>query len=269
MFAFILFLGSLFGSAQPPSTSYEDNMLSPIPLNTGEVLDFRLKYGWFTVGRAQWLTDSQYHDYDGEECYKFKVTAESSGILGAFARVEDEWGEYMRVDDFMPMMTYRDLLEGKYILDEKIYYDYADSLITMEWTRKGKEMPTEYTEMDVGRVGMLGGFMKMRCLDYSKYEVGDLIHIESFFEGEIYQMEIEYRGTEVLESLVGDVLAHKVIPRLPESTLFPGEDPVTMWVSADQNQLPLKAKARMYFGTAYVELSGYKNIKFGPDFIDD
>lgn len=258
MFALLLALTAQLVDAQAPK------MLNETPVNKGEVLEFRLSYGWFTVGRAKWTTDVQ--DYKGESCYKALVTARSSGMLGVFAKVDDEWGEYARVSDWLPKMAWRDLEEGKYLLDEKTHFDYETGKITYERIRKGQVKPTEILDIDKERVGMLGGFMQMRSVDYSKYKAGDKIKIDAFFEGEQYELEVIYKGKERIRSKVGRLNAHKIIPRLPENRLFPGKDPITIWVSADKNQLPLRADARMSFGTAYVELTGYKNVKFGPDY---
>jgi len=256
MFTLLLILNSWVATSQPAK------LVDDVPLNPGEVLEFKLSYGWFKVGNAKWKTfDSK---YAGEDCYKFKVTAESSGLLGVFAKVDDEWGEYMRKDDFMPMMAYRDLAEGKYLLDEKTYFDYNNQKIRYERIKKGVRKPTEYIKMDQPRLGMLGGFMQMRCVDFTKYKKWDKIKIEAFFEGEPYEFQLIYGGIEELDSEVGDIKAHKLIPDLPNNRLFPGEYPITVWLSADKNKLPLRADARLYLGSAYVELVGYKNIKFGP-----
>jgi hypothetical protein len=263
MITLLLLMTSLFGGTQPVRKLAND------PINPGEILEFKLSYGWFTVGNATWSTDQRMHNYQGQECYKFKIEAESGGLLGIFAHVEDEWGEYARTADLMPMMAYRDLEEGRYILDEKTYFNYDTDSIVLETIHKGKRQPTQYFDMDKDRFGMIGGFMMMRTIDFDQYSPGDVIELEGFFEDEKYDVNVIYRGEEDIKTLVGRMRAHRVVPRLPQNRLFPGEDPVTVWFSADSNQLPLRASARMDFGTAYVELNGYRNIKFGPDYIDD
>ncbi|MCP4456823.1 MAG: DUF3108 domain-containing protein [Cytophagales bacterium] len=260
MLTFILIIGSWFSEAQPT------RLLNEKPVNLGEKLEFKLSYGWFTVGRASWTTDKNHHVYGGEECYKLQVKANSTGFLGSFAKVDDEWGEYMRTDDFMPMMAYRDLEEGKYTLDEQTYFDYDAKNIRYERIRKGIEKPIEHIGMDKARLGMLGGFMQMRSVDYRKYESGDRIKIDAFFEGENYEMEIIYKGIVELKSKVGRLRAYKIIPVLPENRLFPGEFPIAAWFSADRNRLPLRVDAKMSFGTTYVELTNYENVRYGPDY---
>lgn len=44
------------------------------------------------------------------------------------------------------------------------------------------------------------------------------------------------------------------------------KQPVSFWVLADQNRLPLKIEAKMRFGSAYCELIKYKNVKSGGKF---
>jgi len=260
MFAFILLLGAWFSDAQPAKLKRDK------PVNLAEKLEFKLSYGWFTVGRASWVTDSKFHKYGGEECYKLKVRAKSSGLLGVFAKVNDEWGEYMRTDDFMPMMTYRDLSEGKYRLDEKTYFDYTKEKIKYDRTKRGKVKPTEYFSMDKARLGMLGGFMQMRSIDFSKYKKNDRIKIPAFFEGETYELEVIFMGVVELKSKVGRLRAYKIIPVMPENKIFPGKYPITAWFTADRNRLPLRVEAKMSFGTTYVELTNYENVRYGPDY---
>lgn len=256
----ILILGGWCLQAQPLKVLKEN------PINLGEKLEFKLRYGWFTVGRASWTTAKKYYDYEGEKCHKFKVRAWSSGFLGVFAKVNDEWGEYMRADDFTPMMTYRNIEEGKYIFDEKAYFDYNTKKIKYEKIFKGDREPIRYFDMDIDRAGMLGGFMQIRSLDFSKYTPGERVKIDVIFEDDKYKLELIYKGVVELKSKVGRLHAHKIIPILPENRLFLGEYPITVWLSADKNRLPLRVAAKMSFGTAYVELTNYAHVKHGPDY---
>ena len=61
-------------------------------------------------------------------------------------------------------------------------------------------------------------------------------------------------------------MAHQVRPILPDNNIFRGEAPITAWISADKDQLPLKIEAQMFFGNATCNLIGYENIKFAEDY---
>ena len=87
-----------------------------------------------------------------------------------------------------------------------------------------------------------------------------------FFEDEKYEMEVIYKGIVELNSKVGRLRAYKIIPVMPKNKLFPGEYPIVAWFTADRNRLPLRVSAKMKFGTAYVELTNYENVKYGPDY---
>ncbi len=256
----IVLLTSWLAMGQPHKELRDD------PLNPGEYMEFKMSYGWFTVGRASWYTNHSIQNYKGEQCYKFRVRARSAGFAGVFARVEDEWGAYVRTRDLMPMMNYRDLKEGKYILDERTYFDYGNQKIRMERIKRNQPEPTQYFDMNGERFGMLGGFMQMRQIDYNQYKSGDLIKINAFFEGELFNMDVIYKGVETITSKVGQLRAHKIVPIMPENKIFPGKYPITAWLSADKNQLPLRVDADMFFGSAYIELVKYKNVKYGIDY---
>lgn len=252
----------------------QTNKLLPMnqrPASLGEEITFKLSFGWFTVGEATMKTQDKYDRSGGENRYKMEIKGETSGILGAFSKIDDTWGATLDRNSYRPYYAYRDISEGNYRLDERVYFDYKKKKVTIDThdvnTREKKTSNT-FNLKTVYTFDLIGGMMYARSFDFRKIRRGDTIRVNAFFDKKFYDFAMIYEGLENTRTKVGRVNCHKITPIVPQNSIFEkGEDkPVSFWVSADQNRLPLKIEAKMRFGSAYCELIKYKNVKSGGKF---
>ncbi len=244
-------------------------MMKERPVSTGEVLQFKLTYGWFTVGRGSFSISDEVIYRDGRECLKIDIEGRTAGLAGVFSKVDDKWGAVIDKESFKPYYSFRDLSEGDYDLEEEVFFDYDSMRIQFEQASAKEESPRPTKYFDIEKDGvfdMMGGLMHARSIDYRKLEKGDRVSIDAFFDKKFYHFQMVYHGIEMIKSKVGKIYCHKVVPIMEKNSVFVGEDAVTFWVSADANRLPLKVSANMKFGTAHCELTAYKNVKSGIDF---
>lgn len=268
---FLLSFG-MMGFTQPEIgngvSASKNKYLKEIPVEKGEYLEFKLSYGWFTVGKADLKVFENLSSIENQDCYKVEINGRTAGILGAFSKVDDHWGAYITEDELLPLIAYSDLQEGNYQRKEYIQFDQEKGTITVEMTKRHKKKPLKVYEIEGQIHDLLSGYINLRSIDYRSLKKGDTIHLRTFYDEEFYDFGAIYDGIEQVKTKVGNLSAYKIIPVLPKNKIFPGENPITAWISADMNQLPLQVEANMFFGTAYCELTNYKNIKYGPDFKD-
>lgn len=261
MKTFALLLFSLVTSAQ--------EILQDKPVSAGEELEFKLSYGWFTIGKGSFKISDQYINKQGKECLEITVEGGTAGFAGVFSRVDDKWGAIIDKDSFLPYYSYRDLSEGNNDLLEKTFFDYDSMQVRVESTSTKDTAPRdpEFFDLEKNNVfDLMGGLMYARSIDYKKLNKGDKIRLDAFFDEKFYDFEMVYHGVEMIKTKVGEINCFKVVPVLEENSVFKGENAVTFWVSADANRLPLKVEADMNFGRAFCELTSYKNVKSGIDF---
>ncbi|MEP0984970.1 DUF3108 domain-containing protein [Ekhidna sp.] len=249
--------------------STAQNTVKDKPVNAGEELQFKLSYGWFTIGKGTFKVSDEVITKDGKECLEVSLMGGTAGLAGAFSKVDDKWGAIIDKDSFLPYYSYRDLSEGDYDLEEHIYFDYDSMQVKVESSsaNEKEQRPTRFFDLDQNNVfDMMGGMMYARSIDYRGLKKGDTIQLDAFFDKKFYDFEMVYQGIEMIETKVGEIYCHKVIPIMQKNKVFKGKDAITFWVSADANRLPLKIEADMNFGKAYCELTSYKNVKSGIDF---
>lgn len=263
----LLFLfAALHTGAQPFPVS--DPEVASYNFRKGEHLDFKLSYGWFTVGKASLNIDDKYHSYEGEECFKVDVQGSTAGLLGVFTQVDDRWGAFVQKDNLLPLHAYRNIEEGKYVRVERTYFDHSEGKVRVDRydPRKEKRKPTRVFDIEGEVYDLMGSFLYLRNLDFSDYTKGDTITVHTFYEDVFYNFRLVMAGRELLNSKVGELYAYKLHFLVPPSKVFPNENGISAWISADANHLPLRIEAEMFFGKGYCDLTGYRNIRYGPDY---
>lgn len=258
----IFFLG-LMGTCTMAQTAIEE-LSSVHNFISGEQLKFNLNYGWFTVGFASLqVLDTMVYD---EDCYQVEVSGQTAGFLSLFTRVDDTWGAFIEKSDLLPLASYSDIEEGRYTRRDEVYFDKKAHRIKVDKVRKEKKKSTLYFGYEGDMNDLMSGYLKLRNIDFNKLRSGDTIKFKAFYDEIFYDFGLIYKGKKLLKSKVGKRMAHQVQPILPDNDIFRGESPITAWISADKDQLPLKIEAQMFFGHATCTIIDYKNIKFSKDY---
>ncbi|MDH5599456.1 MAG: DUF3108 domain-containing protein [Cyclobacteriaceae bacterium] len=267
-YIYIILIIFLSGWAFPQKESSNGENIIPVSsmneaFNEGERLDFKLSFGWFTIGNAYMEINKNNYTFHNKPNYKVDIYGKTSGLVDWINSVNDHWGAYIDKKSLLPNMNYRHIREGKYKLDEIITFRQDTNLIERKVKNKktGKYNDPQFFESTGNVFDMLGGLLYVRTIDFDKMEIGQRFKIKVFFEDTFYDLSIIYAGKEQIKTGAGKFNAIKVIPEMPDNDLFDGENSITAWFSDDKNKVPLKFKAEMFIGSAGVELSGYSGLR--------
>ncbi|MEQ8549319.1 MAG: DUF3108 domain-containing protein [Cyclobacteriaceae bacterium] len=264
----VLALLFLFCVAPAKSQNLGDFTSEEYHFKSGEELDFRLSYGWFTVGRAQASINAGLVEFNGKACYQVEVSGTTSGLLGVFTDVNDHWGAYIDGKNLKPVHAYKQLQEGNYERIAKTDFMFEEGIATVEKWNPKKEIRKPIDTFDISQKDrdFLSAYLNLRNIKFENLIIGDSIEVNAFYEREFYPIILEYGGKELLRSKVGKIEAHKLFVVMEPNDIFPDERGIVAYVSADKNHLPLRIEAEMFFGKAYCDLVAYRNVKYGPDF---
>jgi hypothetical protein len=228
----------------------------------GEVIEFKMTYGFFTVGKGSARIDREYYKVNDRYCFKVDVAGKTVGMVDWVADIDDKWGAYIDTAALVPHQFYRKIREGRYKKDEWTNFDHSKRKIEVKSVgRNGKPREPKYYDAPPDVRDMIGGFLFMRIMDFTTLKVNDTVTVTGFFEDEFYKLNIIYRGKETIKLKVGKVRALVFTPVMPSNKLFDGEDSITAYFSDDKNRIPLKIDAKMFVGSAGVELTGYSGLK--------
>lgn len=230
---------------------------------TGEVLNYRVNFGFFTVGKASTIVEKKIFIMNSRPCYKVDGYGETLGFVSWITKVKDQWGAYIDTAALVTHVSYRKIREGNYKKDEIIRYDHDKLQAEVRVADKETGIygdPKFYTTPDNVR-DMVGGFLYLRVVDFSKYRKGDTLAISGFFEDTPYLFKIIYSGKDKVHTKVGVIPCHKLIPIMPDNKIFDGENSITCWISDDENRIPVKIQAKMFIGSTGVELTSFSGLR--------
>lgn len=231
--------------------------------NTGEELRYKATFGFFTVGHAITRVDRAIHPINGKPCYKIDAFGETSDWVSWLAKVDDNWGAYLDTATVSTQISYRRLREGRYRLDELTQFDHKAGKAEVKVRDKktnaykvSKTFPIQPYATD-----LIGGFIHLRFIEFSRLKPGDSITIAGFLEDTAYNLRILYKGRSVINTKLGKIPCYELIPKMPDNRLFDGENSITVWVSEDPNRIPVRIMAKMFIGSTGIELDGYSKLR--------
>ncbi len=261
LFSGIFLFLVLSGFLQGPSTEKLPFVRNE-SFKRGEIIDFKMTYGFFTVGKGSARIHPDYHKVNDRYCFKVDVTGRTVGMVDWVADVDDRFSAYIDTAALVPHQFYRKIREGRYRKDEWTNFDQKNQKIEVKTMgRDGKMREPKYYDAPPNVRDMIAGFLYLRIMDFSDLKVNDTVSVAGFFEDEFYKMNIVYRGKDTIKLKVGKVRALVFAPIMPKNKVFDGENSITAYFSDDKNRIPLKIDAKMFIGSAGVELTGYKGLK--------
>lgn len=258
---FIVLLISTSAFIEPGKENY-DTVSFPI-FTTGELLEYKLNYGLFTVGKAQMKVHNGYYNINGRDCYRVDIFGKTSGAVDWVARINDNWGAYIDTAALVPHISYRKIEEGNYRKNELVKFDHETDMIEAKVVnnKTGDFKEPEYIQAPEDIRDIIGGLFYLRSLDFNNMEKGTIVNLNAFFEDTVYDFDIRFLGNDVVKTKAGKFKAIILQPIMPDNQMFAGENAITVWLSDDLNRIPLKAEANMVIGKATCELIHFEGLR--------
>nr|HPI55543.1 DUF3108 domain-containing protein [Chitinophagaceae bacterium] len=107
---------------------------------------------------------------------------------------------------------------------------------------------------------MLSGFYLARTMDLGNAKEGQLFSVPTLVDGEMYNLQIKFKGRETIKTSFGKIKCLKFVPVLQKGRIFKREEDMVVWLSDDKNHIPIRAKADILFGSLKVDLTSYGGL---------
>lgn len=223
----------------------------------GEWFKFRVHYGFLTAGFATLETKST--KYKGKDVFHVKGFGETVGVSKWFFRVKDDYQSYIDREKDIPYFFIRKIDEGGYKKDQQIEFNHNTNTATVN-DKKNKEIAR--FQFPDGTQDMISAFYYLRNrLDVNNIKMGEVIEINMFFDNENYKFRLKFLGREVLDTTFGKVPSLIFRPYVQSGRVFREKESLTVWVSDDDNKIPLLIKADLAVGSLKATLIQFKGLK--------
>ena len=102
----------------------------------------------------------------------------------------------------------------------------------------------------------------MKTLEVGLREVAATLLHDILLDGKIFPLYVRYLGKEQYTSTtLGKFNCIKFRPLLVEGSIFRKGEHMTVWVTDDENKLPLYIETEIIVGTVKVSLHAYKGLR--------
>lgn len=217
----------------------------------GEVLQYAIKYGIFKCGEANLSVLSTDLDFNGKKAIHFSATGQTSGTFDIFYKVRNRYDSFIDPKTFLPYTYKENIRENNYKRHGEADFDYEKREVK---SPKGL-IPIRPDTRDI-----VSAFYFARSLDLSNVDAGDIIDIDYYLEGEVARLEITYVGKEEISTPLGTFSCFKFSPSVKAGRIFRKDSKMYLWITADANRVPIRAKAEILVGTIIMDLKGYSNL---------
>ena len=218
----------------------------------GEVLTYRLHYGIINAGVAVLEVKPDLIEVSGRKVYHIVGSGYTTGSTDWFYKVRDRYETYMDKDAMLPWLFVRRVDEGGY----KFNQDYAFN----HYTKKVDIGNNEKFDVPAGIQDMVSAFYSARNMDLSNAKAGDLFSLTCFVDKEIWPLKIKFMGKEVIETDIGKYRCLKFRPIVQKGRVFKKEEDLNVWISDDDNHVPMRVKADILIGSIKMDITSAKNL---------
>ena len=225
-----------------------------ISFKEGEKLTFKVYYnmGFVWVGAGYATFTANLEEMNGKKAYHIVGDGKTLKSYDWFFKVRDKYETYIDTATMLPMKFIRNVDEGGY----KIYNNVVFN------TKTGQAVSTNGVYKIPACVqDVLSTIYYARNIDYNKYKPGDKIPFSMFLDDKVYNLFIRYVGKERITTKYGTFNAIKIAPLLIEGTMFNGGEKMTVWVSDDNNHIPVRVDSPILVGSIKVDLVGYEKLR--------
>ncbi|HMU68669.1 MAG TPA: DUF3108 domain-containing protein [Chitinophagales bacterium] len=250
------------GRVVTPSESCE---IPHMAFQGGESLTYKVYYNWGTL----WLSGGEVYFKLTEESFKGIPVLHASGeaisykSFDWFFKVRDKADTYMNKQTLQSYKFSRDVYEGGYTFYRSYDWDREKNIIySYQDNHKGKKETKTIYNADPCGVDLLSTFYWIRTIDYSGLKKGDKVPVKMAIDDAQYDMYVRYDGKEVYETKLGKFNCVKLKPLLQEGKVFKEGEGMTIWVTDDQNRIPVRIESDLRVGRITCDLKSYGGNKF-------
>ena len=266
-FFFVLLNSSRLGSISTPKiavslTSYhapavEKPSFSLRHLNNsaftvGERLTFDISYGFITAGHAV-MSIPGYKYINGRKSYETRVEASSTDAFDWVFKVRDRYETFMDVDGIFPWRFEQHVREGSYSHDYTAFFDPEDQ--TAEASNGETYQIPPYVH------DIVSAFYYIRTLDLTRSHRGDVIRLQNFFDGKTHPLDVRILGHQQVETDAGTFECAVIEPMVVQGGLFKNEGSIKIWMTDDDNHMPVKMSSKILIGEIEAKLVKYDGVR--------
>ena len=250
-------LGFLFFIASFALMAQDLRVLQQNAFKRGEVLRYTASYGLVDAARAELVVTEENRIIGQRSTFHVVGTGKSLGAFNWFFKVDDRYESFIDEKALVPWVFLRRVHEGGYVLKRNIYFNQSANSLRV---KSLKDTTVRDFKAEPNVQDLLSCFYYARTLDLQSAKVGDEFTIMTFFDFEHYPMKIKFLGREQVKTSLGTFNCLKFSPLLQEGRVFKEQEDMSIWLSDDQNKVPIRLQTNLLIGSIKLDLESFEHL---------
>lgn len=238
-----------------------------VAFQAGERMEFTMHYKWgiidSDIGTATVALDTV--RLNGEKAFLCSAQGQTTRLYDLFFKVREDFKSWFTVDELRPLKFTRDTFEGKYVAKNTYIYDWnaaephiiADVYSSSSGQRY-PELPLTPCTYDLPAL-----FFFARNIDLENIEIGKRYPMTFAIDDDIFNVYFIFYGPEIIKVKgLGTVKTIRFAAKLLAGEVFTGEEDMMIWISDDENRVPVYFEAPILVGTASGRMKSWSGLKY-------
>ncbi len=235
--------------------------ISNSAFKSGEEMTYKLYYNWGVVWVAAGEVTFRVKDLGTQ----YQVSAHGSTYKSYewFYKVNDKYDTWLDKQTMLPVVSIRDVQEGKYRLYDKITFDHAQGkAVSLRGKTKEQAMATEYA-IDACMHDILSIVYYIRNVNFDQMRTGTDIPMKIFVDKKAWALKLRYLGKDDNKKIKGQgrFRAITFTPQVVEGFYFKQGTEMKIWATDDKNKIPLMIESPLTVGSVKAVLKNYKGLR--------
>lgn len=225
--------------------------------DTGEWFKFRIHYGVVNAGYAT----IQVKDATINKKKVFHAIGKgyTTGMSRFFFKVDDLYESYFDKATGKPYRYVRKIDEGGYTKNQEGFFDQDQNKVVVKDYKHKSEKTIAVSE---NVQDIVSSFYYLRNHpEIDKLQSGESIAIDMFFDDEITKFKLKFIGREDIKTKFGTVATMIFKPLVQAGRVFKEKESLTLWITDDNNKLPVRIKADLAVGSLKADIDGFKGLQ--------
>ena len=229
----------------------------PEAYDSGEWFKFRVHYGFINAGYA--TLEIKDAIKDNKKVYHAIGKGYTVGMSRFFFKVDDNYESYFDKVTNKPYQFVRKIDEGGYTKNQEGFFNQDNNKVLIKDYKKKTEKTFSVSE-NVQDIVSTFYFLRNHP-NIDKLKVGESVVVDMFFDDEIFKFKLKFIGKENLKTKFGTAPTMIFRPIVQSGRVFKEEESLTVWISDDENKIPLRIKASLAVGSIKADLESFKGLK--------
>ena len=226
--------------------------------DVGEYFKFRIHYGVVNAGYATLEVKEDVRN--GKKVYHAIGRGTTTGMTKVFFKVEDDYESYFDKETMKPYQFIRKINEGGYVKNQEGFINQETDRVLLK-DYKNKKEKTFVVPNNIQDVVSMFYYLRNHP-NIDKMKPGEAIAVDIFFDDEVIKFKLKYLGNEDISTKFGTVSCMIFRPLVQAGRVFKEQESLTVWISDDDNKMPVRIKASLAVGSLKADIDGFKGLKY-------